>query len=780
MIGRKIGQYKITKFIANGGMADVYQAHDEGLDRDVALKILFPQYSRDEEFTKRFRREARAAASMRHPNIVQVYATGVTEPGDHYIAMEFVPDGTLEDINSRLGKEGELIEVGLVLRMMEQIADALREAHMSGIVHRDLKPSNILLRSDNSPVLTDLGIALSGNTPRLTQTNKMMGTPDYMSPEQAQGGDLDGRSDIYSFGIMLYELLCGRRPFGNESPWMIIHKQINEEPKPLVDVRGGLNPLVYQIVHRCMAKNPDMRFQSAAELSLALKDAITASGADGDQSNSWKTVTLDSAGVRPPTGGTVLQQAAGSSVFPLSSPLTPNPISGPQSGPHSNPNLRKSGSSFPWGIGIAILAVVLAIGGLVGWLITSIDRGPLPTVVSQVTNTPIAVVIAEESEATEEAAELEIEEEEEISNLSEPVIEPTQTEAPEPTLSSTQVVTQIIQVITSVPTETPLPTNTPTATPTETPSPTPTVPAEPTQGDGLPIRFENDDGWTVDNPENGSIIKSDELVFAGDFAGRIDYAFNTAESDTLTALQINPISGRPDTIGLRLYGDGSGLLAYALLVDANQQSWLIPMGPINHTDRWAFMSGSLGPNNRVRLNGSDSSLDFPVVFHGFQITDPEDTFEGSGTIYIDELSAFSTNVAATATPTPASSGETETATPDAATGRNVTITLSPGLRCDDGPHDLAHDRTMTFKWESNLNPSDLQPGDRFILTISGGGGSSGRAFDFSLSNTPGEWLVNIQPGEFGIANGEDYEWSVQFTDINGQIIARSDRGCFNT
>ncbi|MEM8861446.1 MAG: serine/threonine-protein kinase, partial [Chloroflexota bacterium] len=321
MLGRTIGQYKITEYIASGGMADVYKACDEGLGRDVAMKILFPQHSRDDEFIQRFQREARSAAILRHPNIVQIYSTGETKDGDHYIAMEYVPDGTLESVNRDLVSQGKLIETGRVIVVMRQIADALREAHERGIVHRDLKPSNILLRGNNIPVLTDLGIALSGNDPRLTMTNKMMGTPDYMSPEQAQGTEVDGRSDIYSFGIMLYELLCGRRPFGDESPWMIVHKQIHDDPKDLEVIRPGLVPQLYEIVNRCMAKKPELRYQTATELVQALDGAIVAHGESTGDSGEWQTVTFDAAGVLPPTKGSNPELAYNSNRYPSMSSI---------------------------------------------------------------------------------------------------------------------------------------------------------------------------------------------------------------------------------------------------------------------------------------------------------------------------------------------------------------------------------------------------------------------------------------------------------------------------
>ena len=389
MLDRSIGQYKITEFIASGGMADVYKAYDEGLDRNVALKVLFPQYSRDEEFIERFQREARSAASLRHPNIVQIYSTGVTEDGDHYIAMEYVPDGTLESVNRKLISEGQLIDTGRVLVLMRQIADALREAHERGIVHRDLKPSNILLRGNNIPVLTDLGIALSGKDPRLTLTNKMMGTPDYMSPEQAEANIVDGRSDIYSFGIMLYELLCGRRPFEDESPWMIVHKQINEEPKDLATIRAGLAPQLYETVKRCMAKNPDLRFQTTRELIQALDEIIMAHGESSGYSGEWEIVSLDAAGVLPPTGNGRPRSANNSAPY-----IPATTIDSIHTGLPDESEPGDSKRIFQWGLSSVLVALILAVGGIGGYFLSTINRAE-NTETSSLTSEPTQAAIAQ-------------------------------------------------------------------------------------------------------------------------------------------------------------------------------------------------------------------------------------------------------------------------------------------------------------------------------------------------------------------------------------------------
>ena len=274
LVGQTIGPYKVTSFITSGGMADVYKAHDVSLERDAALKVLFPQFSHDEVFVERFQREAKAAAKLHHPNIVQVYATGKTPNHEFYIAMQYIAAGSLDERLVALGKQKRVLEKGFALSLMLQIAHALSATHQAGIVHRDLKPSNILLKPDNTPVLTDLGIAAVRNASKLTQTDTMLGTPDYMSPEQARNGEIDGRSDIYSFGVMLFELLVGHRPFGGDGPWAIIHHHLNTPPPRIGKIRADLKTETIRIVHTCLQKNPDKRYQTAGELAVALQQAL--------------------------------------------------------------------------------------------------------------------------------------------------------------------------------------------------------------------------------------------------------------------------------------------------------------------------------------------------------------------------------------------------------------------------------------------------------------------------------------------------------------------------
>ncbi len=274
LVGRQVDQYHITSLLARGGMAEVYVARDVDLDREVILKVMLSTLVQDKSFVARFRREARTTAQLNHPNIIQVYGAGFTPAGRPYLAMQYVRGGSLQDWLVKLNRQGKRLATADTLSIIRQIADALHAAHRAGIVHRDLKPSNILLHPNGTPVLTDLGIAaVKSEMTRLTQTGSVMGTPHYMSPEQALGKPVDGRSDIYALGIILYELLAGQAPFTADSPLAVLHQHVHESPRPLLDARPDLNPLTFRTVEVCLQKDPADRFQTAEQLVVALQNA---------------------------------------------------------------------------------------------------------------------------------------------------------------------------------------------------------------------------------------------------------------------------------------------------------------------------------------------------------------------------------------------------------------------------------------------------------------------------------------------------------------------------
>ncbi|WP_096189178.1 Stk1 family PASTA domain-containing Ser/Thr kinase [Evansella halocellulosilytica] len=254
-------RYEIIKPIGGGGMADVYLAHDIILDRKVAVKVLKSQFSRDDEFIRRFRREAQAATSLSHPNVVNIYDVG-EEKDLYYIVMEYVEGLTLKDYINQRGK----INVHEAVAFMEQIASAVSHAHENHIIHRDLKPHNILISQDGQAKVTDFGIARAISEATITHTNSVLGSVHYLSPEQARGGNVTYQSDIYSLGIVMYEMLMGEVPFQGDTAVSVAIKHL-QTPLPLLKERDpSLLQSVENVVLKATAKDPSVRFLSADEL----------------------------------------------------------------------------------------------------------------------------------------------------------------------------------------------------------------------------------------------------------------------------------------------------------------------------------------------------------------------------------------------------------------------------------------------------------------------------------------------------------------------------------
>jgi eukaryotic-like serine/threonine-protein kinase len=262
------GRYTVLERIGSGGMADVWLAEDSHLQRRVALKVLHARFAQDKEFVERFRREAEAAAGLQHPNIVAVFDRGEFE-GAYYIAMQYLEGSTLK----------QLIDAGLspqqAAALIRQVLEGARFAHRHGVVHRDLKPQNVIVDAEGKATVTDFGIAQAGVS-EITQAGSVLGTPHYLSPEQAQGFEVTAVSDLYSIGVMLYEALTGRVPFEADSAVAIAMKQVSQAPQRPSSVNPQVSPALDAVVMRALEKEPGQRFQSAdafiAAIDAALKD----------------------------------------------------------------------------------------------------------------------------------------------------------------------------------------------------------------------------------------------------------------------------------------------------------------------------------------------------------------------------------------------------------------------------------------------------------------------------------------------------------------------------
>jgi len=279
--GRKLGRYEIRSIIGAGGMGEVYLAHDTQLDRTVALKILSAEIGRDQQRLSRFLQEARAASKLKSAHVAHIYEIGETE-GHHFIAMEYVEG---QPLNSKMG--GRPMEAAEIVKLGIQIARALDEAHSKGITHRDIKPQNIIVTSEGEAKVLDFGLAKLSAIPSQaadltpdsqlatkvkTSPGVVMGTVNYMSPEQAMGRDVDHRSDIFSLGVVLYEMVTGRVPFSGASLTETIDRIAHAQPEAIARFNYNVPPELEVIIKKALRKNRDERYQSARDLLVDLRD----------------------------------------------------------------------------------------------------------------------------------------------------------------------------------------------------------------------------------------------------------------------------------------------------------------------------------------------------------------------------------------------------------------------------------------------------------------------------------------------------------------------------
>lgn len=578
LVGRTLGQYRIVALLGEGGMARVYRAHQPALDRDVAIKVLHRHLASDRRFVERFQREARAAAALKHPNIIRIYDVGEADRLP-FIVMDYVAGETLAH---KLQREGAL-PLPVALAITGQVGAALDYAHRHNLIHRDVKPGNILLDPDGHAYLADFGIAKARHDPALTQIGTIIGTPEYMSPEQINAAPLDGRSDLYSLGVVLYQMLTGRVPFRADTPFGTAHKQVSEPPTPPSTLGIALGLGVERALLRALSKDPAQRFPDARTMTAALR-AGEPPGRERPSGNGNRIVltaallavlviaaVVGYARLRPPAAAPPVAQG------PTSPPVTEVPLSGttdesPVPAPTATP--------------------------------TSVPLSPTPQIVvvtatpEPPTATPRVIVVT----ATPEP----------------PMATPTATATPAATDTAPAAAAD-------------------TATPEAEP-----VAALPPAGSGRIADFEAMGTWKRGDQPYGTFTQSSEQARSGRFAGKLSYNFSTSENDFVVFRQEVALSGTPNVIRAWVYGDGSGHFLNVWIRDSGGQTWQVPLGRVGAAG-WQQMTGWIEVGREwpwTSIDGTDNGVvDYPIRFAGIVLDDNPDSFAGPGTIYVDDLEA---------------------------------------------------------------------------------------------------------------------------------------------
>ncbi|MDJ0756310.1 MAG: protein kinase [Ardenticatenaceae bacterium] len=696
----QIGRYEIIEEIGRGGMATVYRAQDPMLRREVALKIISPQLSVDRKFVQRFQREARIVARVEHPQIVSIFDSGEFE-GRPYIVMRLLDGGTL-----RQKIDSGPLPVDEVYRFLLQISDALHTAHQNGIIHRDIKPSNIIFDRRGKAFVSDFGIAkLVDSHTNLTGT-RMVGTPSYMSPEQFQGGEIDGRTDQYSLAVVAYEALSGHPPFEGEM-MTLAYKHVNEPVPPLRESAANVPAGLVKILERALNKRPSDRFpnlnlmhQTILALTLGqpgvsqspaptpppkfdpsvtstapatpsamaemYRESITAIQSNHlgkaqkllskifNENPRYKDVGQKLHQVETALATQIrFQGAAGSPKIPETQNVAVTPL----------PEDKETKTRWPLWVGLAVLLVLLIGGGAYGFSSGFFGGGsdtatptseiaalPSPTDLPSPSNTPAPPT---EPPATPTVA----------------VVATEPAAAADPNRESTATPSPTAEAEIEQPTTIAAPSETPTLTPSPTSSQA-TGPAS--SGGGLPLTF--DGGafgiWVRGDEPNGEISQASNISRSGQ-AARIDYQFISTANDYVVFLQNNPVSGEPNQIQVWVYGDGSGHFLNAWIRDSEGQTWQVPFGRVTHNG-WQQMTGVIDTEQDwpwTHISGNnDEEVDYPITLRGFVLDDISDSYSGSGSIYLDDVTVGSGAISP-----PGGSGESPSPTATVGSGSSGDI-----------------------------------------------------------------------------------------------------------
>ena len=487
LLGTRLGSYQVIEAIGAGGMARIYKGAHTELKRYAAIKVVNWGLQEDPEFTERFRREAQAIATLRHPNIVQIYDFGKYASG-YFMVMEFIDGNDLAFLLRQHRHKQTLLPKEQIVQVVKDVAAALDYAHNQGVIHRDVKPSNVMINQDGQSILTDFGLVMLQTSQSQATLGSTFGTPHYVAPEQAiSSAAAVTASDIYSLGVILYELVTGQLPFDDESPLSVALKHVSEVPTPPKVINSELSPDVEAVILKALAKQPVDRFASTGEMAAALD--VAWSGLVTDDSEAQKSsVPVLPVGVPPAAEVPNITLPNAAAIAPLPTPAD----TGQTGGPEFSSLGKKFSSPGWWLLGVAVLIGVIIGGGFFIFVgnsdlanvtpaspTSSVDAAafvpPVPTPTSTSTPTPSPTSTATDTPAP-----------------------PTNTPSPTPTATLT-------------PTNTPEPTATPSSTHTVTPEPTPT-------GTSTPVPLPT---ATSRGPLNAEQLRN-KILFKTDRSGRVE------------------------------------------------------------------------------------------------------------------------------------------------------------------------------------------------------------------------------------------------------------------
>ncbi|MCB0197208.1 MAG: serine/threonine protein kinase [Anaerolineae bacterium] len=701
LIGKTLGKYRLVAKLGSGGMAEVYKAYQPGLDRFVAIKVMHEHLSRDPEFVRRFQREALTAGRLMHPNVVQILDFDQIA-GVYYMVMQFINGPTLKDEFRARRRQGRGFSLKTIGRIFQALGSAVDYAHQHQMVHRDLKPVNIMIDDNGQVVLTDFGIARLLDGTQYTATGALIGTPAYMSPEQGQGAKVDGRSDIYTLGVILYELVTGKVPFEAPTPVGVLMQHLRQ-PLPLPrTINATLPQPVEDVIVKALQKSPDDRYPSAGALAQALGEAVHLQPGDTLDHKPLKTIAP------PPQPENELDPQTGS-FTPVG--LTPQPPDPVVEAPTLPPQAPKSVTGpqaqikvpLLWaGLGLVLVATV--IGGVFFWFnrtagpVEAIVQSSATATLNPVQTTEVIVTVNREATATaawlaqdddrdgltngEEqtlgtAPDLRDTDQDDIDDFEEVnhyKTNPLREDSDGDSLSDGLEIRQGLNPLSGdsdndglldagdpdpqqAPTATVPPTATAAATSTPVPSPTP----EPTAAvdDSPPATqavqrpsgpaplgvfqdFEAGRTWRRGDQPNGTFSSSAAQSHGGDYAGQLDYDFGSAGNDFVVFLQSQALAGEPTALTAWVYGDGAGHFLNAWIKDSAGQTWAMSFGQVSHTG-WQQMTAILDPAQpwpSGSIDGPDNgAIDYPISFQALALDDGNDAYQGQGTLYIDDLAS---------------------------------------------------------------------------------------------------------------------------------------------